>query len=111
MLASGLEDKLPHFRLVLGRLDAAADLVVSTINKNYPSLDVPFHSRWRHFIYAGEDRWTSISNAANWRDRAARARTEFDLAIVSVLLDAGAGPQWRYRDSATGTDIGRSEGL
>jgi hypothetical protein len=111
MLAIGLEGKLPHFRLDLDRLDAAADLVVSTINKNYPSLDVPFHSRWRHFIHAGVERWTSIRKAANWRNRAARARAEFDLAIVSVLLDAGAGPQWRYQDSTTGTDIGRSEGL
>src|SRR5262249_4285535 len=33
-----------------------------------------------------------------------------DLAIVSVFLDAGAGPSWRYRN---GDDeaIGRSEGL
>jgi hypothetical protein len=111
MLAIGLDGKLPHFRVNLDRLEAAADLVVSAINKNYPALDVPFHSRWRHFIHAGEDRWTSISKAAHWRDRAACARAEFDLAIVSVLLDAGAGPQWRYKDSATGTDIGRSEGL
>ena len=42
---------------------------------------------------------------------AARARAAFDLAIVSVLLDAGAGPAWRYRDPQTGAAIGRSEGL
>jgi hypothetical protein len=41
----------------------------------------------------------------------ARARAEFDLAIVSVLLDAGAGPSWRYRDPLIGSAIGRSEGL
>ena len=28
-----------------------------------------------------------------------------------MLLDAGAGPDWRYRDAATGLIIGRSEGL
>ena len=39
------------------------------------------------------------------------ARAEFDLAIISVLLDAGAGPTWRYRDRLTGGEIGRSEGL
>ena len=111
MLAIGLDGKLPHFRIDLGRLTAAADLVVAAIQKNYPALDVPFHSRWRHLVYSGEDRWTSIGKAAHWSDRAARARAEFDLAIVSVLLDAGAGPQWRYDDSATGTRIGRSEGL
>jgi hypothetical protein len=40
-----------------------------------------------------------------------RARAAFDLAIVSVLLDAGAGPQWRYRTAAGLGSIGRSEGL
>ncbi|MDB5445789.1 MAG: uracil phosphoribosyltransferase, partial [Phenylobacterium sp.] len=38
-------------------------------------------------------------------------RAEFDLAIVSVLLDAGAGAAWRYRDAATGAELSRSEGL
>jgi hypothetical protein len=40
-----------------------------------------------------------------------RARAEFDLAIISVFLDAGAGPQWRYADRESGQRIGRSEGL
>jgi hypothetical protein len=31
--------------------------------------------------------------------------------MISVLLDAGAGPQWRYSDIASGEAIGRSEGL
>ena len=30
---------------------------------------------------------------------------------TSVLLDAGAGPDWRWRDAATGTYLTRSEGL
>jgi Protein of unknown function (DUF1688) len=46
-----------------------------------------------------------------WPSAAARARAEFDLAIVSVLLDAGAGATWRYNDVVTGRAIGRSEGL
>jgi hypothetical protein len=111
MLAIGLEDKLPHFRVDLRRLDEAVDLVVDTTRQNYPSLVVPFHSRWRHFVFDGEDRWAAIDKNANWRDRAAQARAAFDLAIVSVLLDAGAGPQWLYCDAATGRSVGRSEGL
>ena len=39
------------------------------------------------------------------------ARRRFDLAIVSVLLDAGAGPDWQYHDNKTGIVCGRSEGL
>jgi hypothetical protein len=34
-----------------------------------------------------------------------------DLVILSVLLDAGAGPDWRFRDGASGKVLGRSEGL
>ena len=111
MLAIGLEDKLPNFRIHLDRMDSAVDLVLETTRKAYPSLDVPFHSRWRHFVTHGDDRWATIADQTKWSDRAARARAEFDLAIVSVFLDAGAGPSWHYRDPETGTAIGRSEGL
>jgi hypothetical protein len=110
MLALGLDDKLPHFRVDLTKLDGAVDLVLATTRKAYPSLDVPFHSRWRHFVAGGKDLWAELANTVAWRDPAARARAEFDLAIVSVLLDAGAGPAWRYRD-ASGASVGRSEGL
>ena len=73
-------------------MDDAIDLVLKTTLKAYPSLEIPFHSRWRHFVMNGENRWADIAGRAKWPDRAARARAEFDLAIVSVFLDAGAGP-------------------
>jgi hypothetical protein len=34
-----------------------------------------------------------------------------DLAVVSVLLDAGAGPAWSYREPGTDETYARSEGL
>jgi hypothetical protein len=111
MLAIGLEDKLPNFSVDLSKLDAAAERALAVTRKAYPTLDIPFHARWRHFVVNGDDRWAAIAGATKWRDRAARARAEFDLAIVSVFLDAGAGTQWRYRDGKTGASIGRSEGL
>ncbi|MGJ5201862.1 URC4/urg3 family protein [Bradyrhizobium sp. HKCCYLR20261] len=111
LLALGLDDKLPHFRIDLGKLDALADLVRDVTNKAYPSGEVPFHSRWRHFVVGGVDRWAAIAEKVEWPDAAARARAEFDLAITSVLLDAGAGAAWRYQDAVTGAKIGRSEGL
>jgi hypothetical protein len=109
MLALGLDDKLPNFRVDLARLDEVADLVAATTRKNYPSLDVPFHSRWRHFVTNGFDRAEVL--AEDLHDPQVRARSAFDLAIVSVLLDAGAGPQWRYRDPVTKGEFSRSEGL
>jgi hypothetical protein len=111
MLAIGLEDGLPNFRIHLDRMDGVVDLVLATTRKAYPSFDVPFHSRWRHFVANGDNRWADIAGQTQWPGRAARARTEFDLAIVSVFLDAGAGPAWRYHDPKTGSAIGRSEGL
>jgi hypothetical protein len=111
MLALGLDDRLKHFRIDLARLDDAAELVLKLTRAAYPTLDVPFHSRWRHFVVDGTDRWAAIDGARRWADAAERGRAAFDLAIVSVLLDAGAGPTWRYRDAVSGNEIGRSEGL
>src|SRR5690606_19321221 len=55
--------------------------------------------------------------AACHGDARAVARALVDLAVVSVLLDAGAGAAWRYREGGAGTPQaerqawGRSEGL
>ena len=111
LLALGLDGKLLHFQIDLKRLDAASDLVIKTMRAAYPSLDVPLHSRWRHFEFQGIDRWALISRKFGAADEAAHARAAFDLAIISVLLDAGAGPSWRYHDHVSGQTIGRSEGL
>src|SRR5205823_4668432 len=65
-------------------------------------------SRWRHFDVGGIDRARLIAPGA---DSAERARARLDLAIVSVLLDAGAGRGWNCREAETGLLLGRSEGL
>jgi uncharacterized protein DUF1688 len=111
MLAIGLDGGLPNFHIDLDRMDAAVELVLETTRNAYASFDVPFHSRWRHFVVNGDNRWATIAGQTDWPDRAARARAEFDLAMVSVFLDAGAGPSWCYRDPITGSAVGRSEGL
>ena len=111
MLALALEDKLPNFRIHPDKMDSVVDLVLQTTRDAYPSFKVPFHSRWRHFVLNGDNRWAAIANHIRWPDADARARAEFDLAMVSVFLDAGAGPSWRYRDPKSGLAIGRSEGL
>lgn len=97
-----------HFRLDLTRLEAAVERVAAITRRRYPDLAVPFHSRWRHFGAGGVDRAALVAAGA---DRAERARARLDLAIVSVLLDAGAGPGWQYREAETGQILGRSEGL
>lgn len=111
MLALGVAGKLLHFTVDMAALPACADYVLEATRASYPTLDIPFHARWRHFNVAGIDRWTALDLAANFPDSAARGRAAYDLAVVSVLLDAGAGPDWRYRDARSGRRIGRSEGL
>jgi hypothetical protein len=111
ILELGLEDRLDHFRVVASQLDTSAEVVAAVIRDRYPTLAVPFHARWRQFVVLGQDAWYEAAAKRSWPNPAARARAEFDLAIVSVLLDAGAGPLWCYRDAATAAAIGRSEGL
>ncbi len=111
MLALGRAGALLHFSVHPERLEACADYVLETIKAKYPTLEIPFHARWRHFVVAGIDRWSVLDLAANFRDTAERGRAAYDLAIVSVLLDAGAGPDWSYRDAVSGGQVARSEGL
>lgn len=103
--------QLEHWSLDLTALPACADFVAAIIRKRYPTLDVPFHARWRHFVFGGRDLWAEIRDGFGWRDVHAQARAAFDLAITSVLLDAGAGAAWRYHDEASGILAARSEGL
>jgi Protein of unknown function (DUF1688) len=104
-------DQLEHFRLDLGQLDRVAEYVLRVMRSNYPTVQVPFHSRWRHFEAGGVARLTSLEQRLQGYDPLEVARAKFDLVIPSVLLDAGAGADWRYTEADTGRVLGRSEGL
>jgi hypothetical protein len=91
-----------HFEVDLAKLPACADFVVETTRRNYPDLQIPFHSRWGHFRAGGIDRVKQVK---------ADVRSRIDLVVVSVLLDAGAGMQWKYVESGTGKTLSKSEGL
>ena len=107
---AGRAGDLEHFRVVEERLDEAARYVAGVIEARHPKLAVPPHSRWRHFEVAGTDLWRQLAGTLD-EDAHGLARIRYDLAVTSVLLDAGAGPDWRYRHAASGTDLSRSEGL
>lgn len=111
ILACAERDELAHFELHTGALPATADYVVATIREHYPSLAVPFHSRWRHFNVGMVPRWERLRETLTDPDPAELARLRFELAITSVLLDAGAGDAWTYREQETGLEFTRSEGL
>lgn len=111
LLHAALDGGLEEWKVDLSRLPATAEFVAATVRARYPRLDVPVHSRWRHFEVQGRDLWSGTVAAARWQTAATTARAAFDLVIASVLLDAGAGGAWRYRDPITDLVVARSEGL
>ena len=100
-----------HFRIDRARLPTTAELVAGATRRRYPDLAIPYHSRWRHFAAGGVDRRGELERALVGRSPAERARAQIDLAVVSVLLDAGAGPAWGYVEAGSGERYTRSEGL
>jgi hypothetical protein len=102
MLELALDGRVDGWRVEMGRLSEAAERTAAVTREAYPDLNVPFHARARHFV-AGPPKLPE-------GDSAERARASFDLVILSVLLDAGTGPGWRYRD-VDGRSYTRSEGL
>ncbi len=91
------------------RLPDTVAFVLEVIRKHYPDLNVPFHSRWGHIQAGGSDRLALLNQQLAGADAVERARTKIDMVVMSVLLDAGAGPQWRYHEEAR--SFNRSEGL
>ena len=100
-----------HFRVDRSRLPAAARAVAEITQRRYPDLDIPYHSRWRHFDAGGVKRTGELNRRLAAADVAERLRAHVDVTVVSVLLDAGAGAAWRYREPGTIDDYTRSEGL
>jgi len=111
VLAAGLADELAHFTIDLSRLAEAADFVAAITRERYPDLKVPLHSRWRHFDVGGVERLAELERLLARLPVDERVRAKLDLTVVSVLLDAGAGPDWRYVEADTGEQYARSEGL
>lgn len=99
------------FRVDDAAVPGAARFVADLTARRFPALDIPFHSRWRHFEAGGVDRTTELRSRLRGFDSAEQARALIDLAVVSVLLDAGSGPDWSYREAGSGQSFTRSEGL
>jgi len=111
VFALGQRDQLAHFTVHLEQLQALAQATCEEIRVNYPDLEVPLHSRWRHFAAGGVDREEILNRRLTLLSPRARCRAKLELAIVSVLLDAGAGERWRYTEVPHAQTYSRSEGL
>jgi Protein of unknown function (DUF1688) len=85
--------------------------VIEVMRSAYPDLQVPFHSRWRHFEAGGISRSAQLDDRLQSLTPIEKAQAKFDVVIPSVLLDAGAGAKWQYLEASTGQTFQRSEGL
>ena len=94
-----------------GFMETAAGEIVKAPRERNPRGNIPLHSRWRHFDVGGVDRRKQLDEELRGVKAAEKAHALIDLAIVSVWLDAGAGPDWKYTEASTGRTFARSEGL
>ena len=104
-------EELPNFHCHLTKLDQVASYVIQVMKDQYPDLSIPFHSRWRHFEVGNIPRLGELEQKLAELTPLQKAQTKYDLAMVSVLLDAGAGADWQYYELETGQVLNRSEGL
>ena len=94
------------------KLEDLAKFVLQVIQENYPDGDIPFHSRWGHFKAGGVDRIKNeLDPKLKHLSLLDQTKSKLDLAITSVLLDAGAGSEWNYWEHNTQKKFNRSEGL
>lgn len=110
VLAAGLRGELTHFRVELEALPRVVSRVARVTRRRYPELRVPWPSRLDRLRLGGHDRLAAL-RARVGEDPDELARVLFEIAIISILLGAGAGSKWRYRERDTGIVVGRTEGL
>lgn len=107
----GIDGKLNHFDVDMDALTRVTSQLTAQIQTQYPSVNIPAHSRMRHFEAGSHNRVAAAQTM--WQqskiDSVEQTRRMIDLVIVAVILDAGAGADWRYTDNET--KVGRSEGL
>ena len=97
-----------HFTWNEEKIDDVSSLVYQTIKKNYPDFKIPFHSRWRHFNVGGVDRLKVLDEKLKPLSPKEKPKSKLDLVFISVLLDAGAGSSWSYKDPFDGKEYNRS---
>ena len=94
-----------HFTVNRTQLDAVADSVAQMTRHQYPDLKIPYQHAGAILNPAELTAKAQLDAALNGLDVLAKARARIDLTLISVLLDAGAGPDWRYAEADTGQTL------
>ncbi|PTB40287.1 hypothetical protein M441DRAFT_195894 [Trichoderma asperellum CBS 433.97] len=98
------------------RMKETAEFVAGVISRDFGPdrySEIPPHGRWEHFSIGGVPRLENL--VEKWQDGGVEdveiTRRLIDLFFVSVLLDAGAGDTWSFREPGSDKSYGRSEGI
>lgn len=100
-----------HFQYHPEKWEEVTQFVYDVILENYPDLNIPFHSRLGHFRPGKVERLNFEEVGLNKLSNLEKFKLLVDLIIPSVLLDAGAGDVWKFKEERTGLTLNRSEGL
>ncbi|OQU97689.1 hypothetical protein CLAIMM_03582 isoform 1 [Cladophialophora immunda] len=116
VLDAARNGSLNHFDFDEGRMPEVADFVLSIISRDFgPDKydQIPPHGRWQQFNVGNHERIAPLLEEWTGQgcDKTELARRMVDLLFVSVLMDAGAGDVWQFREPGTGQTFGRSEGI
>lgn len=117
VLDAAKKGELNHFDYDPSRMGDVSDFVMGVIKRDFgpDKFDtIPPHGRWQHFDVGDVPRVQSL--IAGWANDGCEDMTEvtrrlIDLFFVSVLLDAGAGDHWRFKEPGTEEYYVRSEGI
>jgi len=116
VLEAARQGKTNNFVFHEERMKDVTEFVASVIDRdfgpdNYNS--IPPHGRWQHFDVGSVARVDELNQ--QWKhdgcDAKEVTRRLIDLFFVSVLLDAGAGDVWTFKEPGSGVVFNRSEGI
>lgn len=100
-----------YWQYVPAAWNICVEEVCQEIKNNYPHFNIPPHSRLRHFVVGQKDFFTEMQAASGLAEQEWLPHS-IELVIISVLLDAGAGPTWTYTvEGNPRVSLQRSEGL
>lgn len=109
-------NKLINFDVDLNKMDSVVDFVIKTIRESFPTneslLNIPVHGRFQHFGKGNPNRLTDLIKKFKLTlSDYEICKKLIDLFVISVLLDAGAGNEWKFKEPKTNLEINRSEGI
>lgn len=100
------QNKLDFWDVDLSKEEEVVEFCASLIKRDFGERydDIPPHGRWRHFLTGRVEPAIDEWRASNV-ETIEIARRLVDLFVVSVLLDAGAGPNWKYTEAGSAETV------